>query len=86
MSAGSPYEEERLARLLRALPAAPQAWVQAAQELPELRRTVDGLVARAEQDAAFRLALLADLETALAEAGHEPEPHLIASVRLRLRS
>lgn len=85
MSAGSPSEEERLAHLLRALPPAPQAWVQAAQELPELRRTVDELVARAEQDAAFRLALLADLETALAEAGHEPEPQLIASVRLRLR-
>ena len=85
MSAGSPYEEERLAQLLRALPPAPQAWVVAAQELPTLRQTVDGLVARAEQDAAFRLSLIADLETALAEAGHEPEPHLVASVRVRLR-
>ena len=46
------YDEERLAELLALLPPAPRAWVQAAQELPLARQQVDGLVARAEADAA----------------------------------
>jgi hypothetical protein len=76
--------EERLAELLRALPPAPVSWVQAAQELPLARRTLDELVARAEADAAFRKTLLADLETALAAEGVEPKRPLLDAIRERL--
>jgi len=67
------YDEERLAELLRALPPAPAAWVRAAQELPRARRELDQIVARAEADLEFRKALIADLETALAANGYEPD-------------
>ena len=76
--------EERLAELLRALPPAPVSWVQAAQELPLARRTLDELVARAEADAAFRKTLLADLESALAAEGVEPKRPLLDAIRERL--
>jgi hypothetical protein len=76
--------EERLAELLRALPPAPASWVQAAQELPFARRTLDELVARAEADAAFRKALLTDLESALAAEGVEPTRPLLDAIRERL--
>jgi hypothetical protein len=80
----SNYDEERLAELLALLPPAPRAWVQAAQELPLARQQLDGLVARAEADAAFRAQVLADLETALAAAGVEPRPAVVESLRRRL--
>ena len=70
------YDEERIGRLLRLLPPAPEAWVRAAQELPAARAMLDELVARAEQDAAFRLQLQADLERAVAAAGYNPPPYV----------
>jgi hypothetical protein len=76
--------EERLAELLRALPPAPAAWVKAAQELPLARRTLDEIVSRAEADAAFRKALIADLESALAAEGFEPTRPLLDAIRERL--
>jgi hypothetical protein len=78
------YDEERLARLLTALPQAPQGWVEAAQELPRARATLDEIVARAEADAAFRAALVADLDAALAHEGYERTPFLLESLRRRL--
>ena len=80
------YEEERLARLIRALPPAPAAWVRAAQELPFARRELDEIVARAEADAAFRERLIADLEGALAAEGYERDPAMVAALRARLNS
>jgi hypothetical protein len=76
--------EERLAELLRALPPAPAAWVKAAQELPLARRTLDEIVSRAEADVAFRKALIADLESALAAEGFEPTRPLLDAIRERL--
>ncbi len=76
--------EERVAALLAALPPAPQGWTEAAQELPLLRESLDSLVERARQDAAYRREVLADLEAALAEAGVEPEPAALAALRARL--
>jgi hypothetical protein len=73
--------EERLAELLAALPAPPQGWVQAAQELPQLRAEADRLVARAECDSAFRQALIDDLEAALRHEGIEPSRPVIARLR-----
>lgn len=78
------YDEQRLAELLRALPPAPDGWVKAAQELPRARAELDGLVERAVADAEYRKTVLADLEAALREAGHEPDPARIAALRARL--
>ena len=78
------YDEEQIGRLLRLLPPAPQAWVLAAQELPAARAALDELVARAEQDVAFRRELEADLERALAAAGYEGSPSVVSRLH-RLR-
>jgi hypothetical protein len=80
------YDEERLAELLGALPPAPEAWVRAAQELPRARRELDEIVARAEADLEFRKALIADLETALAAEGYEPDPRTLERLRQRFAS
>jgi hypothetical protein len=79
------YGEERIGELLRLLRAVPQAWVQAAQELPQARTEVDRIVVRAEQDAAFRARLVADLEAALEAEGYEASPAVLAAVRARLK-
>jgi hypothetical protein len=73
--------EERIALLLRLLRPAPPAWVRAAQELPAARRTLDEIVARAEADAAFRAALVADLEQALAGEGYDPGVRVLSELR-----
>jgi hypothetical protein len=78
------YDEQRLARLISALPPAPEAWVRAAQELPFARGQFDDIVARAEADAAFRERLIADLEGALAAEGYERDPAVVAALRVRL--
>ena len=78
------YNEERLGELLRVLRPAPQGWVRAAQELPFARRTFDEIVTRAEADIAFRDALVADLESALAREGYEPDRRVIDEIRVRL--
>ena len=78
------YNEERLGELLRLLPPAPAGWVRAAQELPQARAGLDALVERAEQDATFRHALVADLEAALRAAGVEPLPAVVEHLRTRL--
>jgi hypothetical protein len=75
---------ERIARLLRLLPPAPAGWTQAACELPAARRDLDSIVARAEADAAFRAAVLADLEQALVVEGIAPSPSVVQALRLRL--
>jgi len=79
-------DEERLARLIRALPPAPEAWVRAAQELPLARSELDQIVTRAEADAEFRTRLVADLEAALAAEGYEPSPGLVRVLRVRFKS
>jgi hypothetical protein len=77
----SDYDHEQLSRLIGMLPPAPEAWVQAAQELPAARRGLDQLVARAEADAAFRADVLADLERALQAEGVEPQPRVVEELR-----
>jgi hypothetical protein len=78
------FEEERLGELLRLMRPAPTGWVRAAQELPAARRSIDEIVARAEADLAFRDALVADLEAALAQEGYEPDVRVLGEVRKRL--
>jgi hypothetical protein len=79
----SAFNEDRLAELIGALPPAPQAWVQAAQELPLARTEIAEIVARAEADGEFREALIADLEAKLAQEGYEPERPLLEALRRR---
>jgi hypothetical protein len=78
------YDEERLGDLLHFLPPAPVGWVEAAQELPRARAELDALVARAEQDATFRQALVDDLEYALRGTGVEPRPVVVDHLHRRL--
>ena len=78
------YNEETLAVLLRTLPAAPEAWVKAAQEIPLARRGLDNIVERARADRAFREALIDDTESTLEEAGFDHDPALQDAVRARL--
>jgi len=80
----SAYDEERIAELLRLLTPAPEAWVRAAQELPLALRGLDDLVERARADDRFRRALIADLESALAAEGYEPDPAVVELLRRRL--
>ncbi len=80
------YDEEWLGQRLRVLRPAPQGWVRAAQELPQARRSLDEIVARAEADLEFRTALIADLETALAQAGYEPDLRVVEELRKHLES
>jgi len=77
----SAYDEDRLSELIAALPPAPEAWVRAAQELPFARREFDAIVARAEADGEFRRALIADLESTLAQEGYEPDRPLFDALR-----
>jgi hypothetical protein len=84
MTPNGPYDEERLAELLRALPPAPEGWVKAAQELPRVRRGLDDIVARAVADDTFRRALIADLEAALRAEGYEPEAIPLDELRKRI--
>ena len=80
------YDEQRLAELIKALPPAPQAWVEAAQVLPLARGRLDDIVAKAETDLAFRDALVANLEEALRLEGYEPETIPLDELRRRLES
>ena len=79
----SAFNEDTLAELIGALPPAPEAWVRAAQDLPFARTELDAIVARAEADAEFRNALIADLESTLAREGYEPERPLLDDMRKR---
>jgi hypothetical protein len=72
------HDEEGLGALLRILRPAPRGWVEAAQELPRVRGSLDEIVARAEADLDFRAALIADLESALEQAGYEPERRIVS--------
>jgi hypothetical protein len=78
------YDIERIAELLRLLPSPPTGWVRAAQELPQARAGIAALVARAEEDAAYRAGVVADLEAALEAEGIEATPSVVAALRSRL--
>jgi hypothetical protein len=78
------FDEERLARLIAALPPAPAAWVRAAQELPFAQTELDEIVVRAEADAEFRQRLIADLDAALEAEGYERDPAVVEALKRRL--
>ena len=76
--------EERIAELLRALPAPPVGWVEAAKELPTTHRELETIVERVERDERFRELVTADLEATLRAEGVEPTPVIVAHLRRRL--
>ncbi len=78
--------EERIAELLRALPAPPTGWVEAAKELPAVRRELDTILERIERDERLRERAVADLEAMLRAEGVEPTPVVVAHLRRRLES
>ena len=80
------FDEQHIGEALRRLRPVPTGWVQAAQELPAARREIDGIVERAERDAVYRAAILADLEDALASTGVEPTPSAVEHLRRRLEA
>ena len=78
--------EERLAALLALLPPEPEAWLEAARQLPAARAQIDGIVERAERDAEYRSRVVSDLEQALAASGIEPTDVLRRELARRLAS
>lgn len=79
-----PYDEERLAELLRALRPVPVGWLEAAKELPAARRSLEDLVERARADAELRETVIADLEAALEREGVEPTRPFVEELRRQL--
>jgi hypothetical protein len=82
--ANVPYDEDRLADLLRALRPAPTDWIEAAKELPAARRSLEDLVERARADAELRKTVIADLEAALEREGVEPIRPFVEELRRQL--
>jgi hypothetical protein len=82
--ANVPYDEERLAELLRSLRPAPTGWVEAAKELPAARRSLEDLVERARADAELRKTVILDLEAALEREGVEPIRPFVEELRRQL--
>ena len=78
--------EERIAELLRALPAPPVGWAEAAKELPAVRRELDTILERIERDERLRERAVADLEAMLRAEGVEPTPVVVAHLRRRLET
>ncbi len=78
------YEETELVDLLRLLPLAPAAWVDAAKALPRARRELGRLLPMIEHDAELRDAMTQDLESALKAVGVEPEAPLVEALRRHL--
>ena len=77
--------ESELAELISELPPAPAAWLRAAVELPRLRRELDRLAALCAADAKVRAHTLADLESALGDAGLRATPVAVRLARERLQ-
>jgi len=80
------YDEERIGRLLRLLPPAPEGWVRAAQELPAARAALDELVAREVPGAGSALALALATAAAVVAAGYEPSPFIVSRLRRLLEA
>ena len=78
--------EEQIATALRALPAPPAGWVEAAKALPVARRELETIFERIERDERFREAVISDLEAMLRAEGVEPTPVVVAHLRRRLET
>src|SRR5215212_4109687 len=84
MSHDRPLDELQLARAIAALPAAPDAWVLAAELLPFAQDDLDALAERCREDAELRHRVVESLEAAL-RSGHEPTRSAARDAHDRLR-
>lgn len=78
--------EERIAELLRALPAPPEAWVEAARQLPRTSRELDTILERVEDAVRLRKLAVRELEELLRAEGVEPTPTVVSHLRRRLET
>jgi hypothetical protein len=78
------FDEENLGELLSSLPPAPEAWVQAAKELPLIGARLNRILERAEADDEYRRRVVADPEAALAEAEVVAHSETIQILRQKL--
>jgi hypothetical protein len=78
------WHEENLAGLLGALPPAPEAWAQAARELPRTREELADALGRIEADEEFRRVVLRDLDGALGPVAPEDRAARAAAIRAHL--
>ena len=77
-------DEHELGRMIRMLPAAPPAWVEAAQALPFLKDELDSILARAQGDVGFRDALRSNPDAALRSEGYDLSPSVVAHLMRKL--
>jgi hypothetical protein len=77
-------DEEEIGRLLSALPPAPEAWVEAAREVPRTRRDLADALVRIEADEEFRREVMRDLDAALGAGAPERQTARAAVLRARL--
>lgn len=78
------YDEEDIAELLAALPPVPPALITAAEEIPRTRRELADVMRRIEADEQFRLAVEADIESALTSFGYELDDSGLREIRRQL--
>jgi hypothetical protein len=80
----SELTEKELAGLLRVLTPAPAHWVEAAKQIPRIKKQLVEVLPFLESTAPGRAAETADLEKAIEAAGLTPEPQLIAELQRHL--
>ena len=78
------YDEQHLGELLNALPPAPDAWVLAAKEIPQMRERLERIVERAEADDEFRRSVVANPEAALEAADVAAHADTVEILRRKL--
>jgi len=76
--------ERELAGLLRSLPPAPAHWVEAAQQIPRIKKQIIEVLPFLESAAPGRAVETAQLEKAIEAAGLTPEPQLVAELQRHL--
>jgi hypothetical protein len=78
------FDEQHLGDLLNALPPAPETWVRAAKEIPQMHERLAGIVERAEADDEFRRKVVADPAAALEEADVAAHADTVEILRRKL--
>jgi len=80
----SEYSERELAGLLRTLPPPPAHWVEAAEQIPQIKRQINDVLPFLESTAPGRAVETAELENAIEAAGLVAEPQLVAELQRHL--
>lgn len=80
MTSSDPTPEERISRQIASLGPAPEAWVQAAREIPVVLRALDDIHEVMLDHAGDRAAQTAQLEAALERAGVVVTPQRLSAL------